>query len=248
MSSHQRYYSKIYWHFTGSPELIDWGEIKKPSDILKFGKPKSLEQSIISLKGIIKTKELWATASERIVENLNTEKFCCVCDIPFKDLLNHSTYYGEVAIGFSAESIHKEFNPVFYFNYDKLSIIDDKLYVDDNCTIDDDLEINDEESGFKLFEKIFNNEENNFQLAKSLEKTLGDLKNYIKMTSFSDREEETFYSEREWRKIGNFTFDVKNIEAIIVPNKYIEEIRKYLIENSYHDEISILSLDFINKA
>ncbi|MCX6338639.1 MAG: abortive infection system antitoxin AbiGi family protein [Candidatus Aureabacteria bacterium] len=115
----QRYYSNIYWHFTGSPRGIDWGACKKPKDILLQGKPRPPEEALHTLFSILEIRKLLATCDERISEKLKTQKFCCVTDIPLMDLELHSRYYGEVALGFNCSRIHMDFNPVLYFSKPK---------------------------------------------------------------------------------------------------------------------------------
>lgn len=122
----QRYYSTIYWHFTGSPD-IDWNNVKSPEDMLTQGKPKPDEQAVKILKEIICSKTLKATSIEKLTDSIWTEKFCCTTDIPFKDLLTHAQYYGKVAIGFKAEMIQKIFLPVFYVSTDNKSYSEEVL-------------------------------------------------------------------------------------------------------------------------
>jgi hypothetical protein len=73
----------------------------------------SLEAKDI-LKTIVKTRKLLATALERISPEIITNKFCCVTDIPIKDVLKHTRFYGRAAIGFRASAIHRRFLPVLY--------------------------------------------------------------------------------------------------------------------------------------
>ncbi|MDD4436565.1 MAG: abortive infection system antitoxin AbiGi family protein [Tissierellia bacterium] len=244
----QRYYSNIYWHFTGSPDKINWHAVIKPSDILKQGEPKTDEHSVEILKNILSTRKLLASCSERIVEKLETEKFCCVCDIPFKDLINHARYYGKIAIGFSAEIVHRKFNPVFYIDYDKIPIPRD-VAIPGDTIIDTNTVFRDDDSVMKLFEAIFNTESAGYPLARALDSTLGSLKSHLKITFFSDNAEETFYGEREWRCINDFTFSYENIEAIIAPQAFLVDIKKFLMsECNYLGEFPIIPFDFIEKA
>ena len=71
----QRYFSNIYWHFTGSPKNVDWSRCKCPKDILSQGKPQSPEVALQTLFQILKTKKLLAICSERITERIHTQKF-----------------------------------------------------------------------------------------------------------------------------------------------------------------------------
>jgi hypothetical protein len=114
------YYSNIYWHFTGSPENIDWSKIKSPSEILDFGKPKDDHKSVDLLFKILESQHLLATCQEMISEKLYTSKFCCVTDIPLQNLDEHRKYYGNVAIGFKCTRIQENFNPVLYISPENL--------------------------------------------------------------------------------------------------------------------------------
>jgi len=80
----QRYFSSIYWHFTGSPD-VDWSKIREPKEI--EGQYKSSVEAVNILKEILSSHKLIATSEEKILNNLKTESFSCVCDIPFKDLI-----------------------------------------------------------------------------------------------------------------------------------------------------------------
>jgi len=195
----QRYYSNVYWHFTGGPK-VDWSTIMMPKEIKNKAKP--CIEAVDILKKILTSKKLIAGCTERINKELSTEKFCCVCDIPFKDLIYHAEYYGKVAIGFSATSIHRKFNPVLYMD--------------------------------RGFHSSFYS---------------GNLKQFIKLTRFSENPEETFYREREWRSIeGDFYFIQSDIEAIIVPEQYFYEIKEYISMLGFNKDIPIIPFEFIEKA
>ena len=111
----QRYFSNIYWHFTGSPRNIDWGRCRRPKDILLQGKPRDPDEALDVLFAILKSKKLIAKSIEKISERLYTQSFCCVTDIPLMDIELHARYYGKVAMGFKCSSVHMSFNPVLYF-------------------------------------------------------------------------------------------------------------------------------------
>ncbi|RBW69438.1 abortive infection system antitoxin AbiGi family protein [Bacillus taeanensis] len=211
----QRYYSTIYWHFTGSP-IIDWRSIKQPEDILKLGKPKSEGKSVSILKEILKSKLLRATCTEQITETYHTKEFCCTTDIPFKDLLNHAPYYGRAAIGFKANFIQHQFSPVFYVSSENRSFQHNVL---ENIQL----------------------QSNNFSLEFLL--------NFIKITNFTPKSEEhTFYREKEWRHVGDYHFTEDSIAAIVVPNHYVPDVRKYLLLHHYPEDISVLSWKLIEQA
>lgn len=108
----QRYYSRIYWHFTGSPKGGKPGALS-PEELLKSSKPKSEAESIDILLAILESQVLEASSKEK-VGDYETKAFCSTTDIPFKDLIDHSAYYGKAAIGFKAEAIHDIFLPICY--------------------------------------------------------------------------------------------------------------------------------------
>ena len=83
----QSYFSKIYWHFTGGP-AVNWADIRTPKEIKN--KTKSSIEAVQILKQILSSRKLLATCTEKIMGELRTNKFCCVCDIPFKDLKEFS--------------------------------------------------------------------------------------------------------------------------------------------------------------
>lgn len=213
----QRYYSNIYWHFTGSPENLDWARIKSPNDILKYGKPKETKQAVEILLKIIASKEIISTTSEKIGDNYFTKKFCCVTDVPLKDLLTHGPYYGKVAIGFKPKVIHENFLPVLYISQDNLS-----------------------------FARLINPKK---QLDSSYSQDLADfITNFIKITKFDVQEGHSFYREREWRHLGNFKFTYSDIEAIVVPQKYLEYVKSVLAEIKDLLEISYISWEFLEMS
>lgn len=189
----QRYYSKIYWHFTGSPD-VNWSKIEMPKEI--EGKAKEPKESVKILKLILSSKKLLAGSPEKIHGEVKTNKFCSVCDIPFKDLIYHADYYGKVAIGFSSSSIHKYFNPVLYMERD--FPIPDEIKVDSERKLDAEKEFDEKAPAYDLLSYLFGLEENS-KYKKFLKKYLGELKKFVKITRFSEKDNETFYREREWR-------------------------------------------------
>lgn len=222
-------YSNIFWHFTGSPTIKDNANVYKPTDLIKGKRtPKSEVNSIKKLKKILKSKTLLATSREKIIANIVTEKFCCVCDLPFKDLLTHSKYYGKVAIAFSSNSIYRDFNPVLYLN-------DTKLKIDEKRNFDA------KGSAKNFIEKLFGS-----HLPK-IQGSMGQFKDYIKITSFDEDVTQTFYREREWRCLYDYKFMPKDVCALIVPKKYIFEIQNFLKKHKYKN-ISIISWEVVEKA
>lgn len=100
-------YTKVFWHFTGSPNDVRWDLVKKRSDILNFGGPKSPDIAFSILKLILTSKTLKSgKCNEKIVDQLEIKPFCSVTNLPVYELINHSKYFGKVALGFSFTAIN----------------------------------------------------------------------------------------------------------------------------------------------
>jgi hypothetical protein len=240
------YYSNIYWHFTGSPENIDWSKVKSPKEILDLGMPKNNNKSIDVLFEILESKCLLATCQEWISDELSTCKFCCVTDIPIQNLGEHRKYYGNVAIGFKCTRIQENFNPVLYISPENLR------YKVEIVTNDDD--------AIGLFKRSFGsriskekkrispNFFERFKVKKSID--IEQLGNYIfqhfKITNFSDSSNDTFYREREWRKLSNFEFDFEDVASVIVPETFVNDVVKKLNDFGIVN-IPVLTWEFIEQ-
>ncbi len=224
-------YSKIFWHFTGSPKDIDWGNIKCPKDITKTKKPKSPSDCLLILKKILNKKTLLATCEEKVYGNRKTEKFCCVTDLPINRLNKHKLFYGEVVIGFNSKKIFENFNPVLYIP--RADIIKNAIEVIEkieNIKIEE-IGLDPEtatRSGFK------DNRNGTWSMPSTIIRYAKNsplekyFLNHLKITIFSDEPDQSFYQEKEWRKIGNFDFEYEDIEAIIVPKNLIDEATLFL--------------------
>ncbi|MDC3416300.1 abortive infection system antitoxin AbiGi family protein [Aquibacillus salsiterrae] len=217
-----RYYSNIYWHFTGGPTSkrngIVWHHFTNLKDVKKNSELRKPKDAMNNLKSIIESNVLKATCTELISNKVETKKFCSVCDIPLVDLMYHKTYYGEYAIGFNAKQIHDHFHPVLYL---------DPSYT----TITSSKEEDDSLDGHKLWDVIGIHKEN-------------PLLNFIKITNFALDYDHSFYGEREWRCLEDFNFKKNDVEAIIVPKEEVEEMNEYLVQNGYHN-ISVMSWNLI---
>ncbi len=239
----QGYFSKIYWHFTGGP-IINWENIRMPKEI--EGEQKSSTDAVLILNKILSSRQLLATCTEKIMGELRTNDFCCVCDIPLKDLIYHADYYGKVAIGFSAKAIHKQFNPVLYL--EREFPIPDNTLIDGSIILNGDKNFDDGDSAFELMSYLFGLDKNT-QYKDFLSDYLGNMKQFIKFTRFSENDDETFYREREWRSInGDFNFETDDVEAIIVPREFIPEVKNQLLTSNYKNDIVIIPFDFLRKV
>jgi hypothetical protein len=229
------YYSNIYWHFTGSPKNIAWDRIFQPKDILSHGKTKTNTECLHILTSILDSATLLAKSKETIDKHIISESFCCVTDIPIQNLHEHKKYYGNVAIGFKHDKIHKQFNPVLYIPKE---ILPTKLL--------------EGESYFPFLGlgggigSIFLSGKRRPKVAIDEEKLGSHLINHFKLTSFSNKPGETFYREREWRKIGDFNFALDDVAAIIVPTKLVPKVNAFLDASRKYD-ISILTWELLAK-
>lgn len=233
----QRYYSNIYWHFVGSPEGINWHKVKKPSDILSQKlalnvETKSNERCLEIILSIVKSKRLRAKCTEMIDDQLITNAFCCVTDIPFKDLVNHSKYYGRTALGFRASSIHRNFLPVLYQPTRYLPTIND---------------------GFDPIpaERWIRGRENLIERRKiDPDLNKNPLKDYLKLTEFSDTSDESFYQEREWRHVGaDFVFEPEDLVAILAPEESLRKLQTLIGSGDCISEsTSFVSWEFLENA
>lgn len=239
----QGYFSKIYWHFTGGP-AVNWADVRMPKQIRD--KAKSPIEAVLILNKILLSRKLLATCTEKIMGELRTKEFCCVCDIPFKDLIYHADYYGKVAIGFTAKAIHKQFNPVLYL--EREFPIPDNIVIDDSIMLDGNKKFDDGDPPFDLISYL-SGLDKSIQYKDFLSDYLGSMKRFIKITRFSENDDETFYREREWRSInGNFNFEPDDVEAIIVPREFIPEVKIQLSNYDYRNDIVIIPFDFLEKV
>lgn len=247
----QRYYSNIYWHFTGSPEGIDWHQVRCPADIIRQGpKLKPATEAKETLKAILSTQKLQARCTEKVVDSVQTAQFCCVTDIPLKDLPSHAPYYGKVAIGFKASAIHRSFLPVIYISTENMPTIEMMIPNRQLTAIAHDFLTYQgafaEQQAMKLLAQADHNKEAVKQL--DADAMRGFLMNFVKVTDFDTTPENTFYREREWRNLGDFSFTVDDVDAIVVPESFLGDVREHLDKEGYPPSVSALAWEFIENA
>jgi hypothetical protein len=246
----QRYYSNIYWHFTGSPKGTNWLEVRRPADITKHGPVLEPAAAKDTLKAILSSKKLLGRCTERVITDLETAKFCCVTDIPLKDLPSHAPYYGKVAIGFKAKAVHKSFLPVMYVPTESMPVVE--MMVPNRKLTEmayDFLKYQgsfQEQQAMKLMSQATHNKE--LVRKPDAEAMKGFLMNFVKVTDFDPAPENTFYREREWRNIGDFNFNVDDVVAVVAPESLIGEVRKHLDSEGYAPSISTVAWEFIEHA
>lgn len=246
----QRYYSNIYWHFTGSPKGIDWREVRRPADMAKQGPILDPATANDTLKLILTSKKLLGSCTERVVAELDTAKFCCVTDIPLKDLPSHAPYYGKVAIGFKAHAVHRAFLPVMYVPTASMPVVEMMV---------PNIKLTEMANDFLKYQGSFQEQQAMKLLSQAAhskdvvrkpdaEAMKGFLMNFVKVTDFDTSPENTFYREREWRNIGDFSFTVEDVAAVVVPEALIAEAREHLDNEGYPPSVSILAWEFIESA
>ncbi len=211
----QRYFSHIYWHFVGSPIGVDWHTVRKPADILSGGaKPKQLAECVGIAESILESRTLRATCTERISPQVVTRPFCCVTDIPLKDLPSHAPYYGKVALGFRANAIHASFLPVLYYPTRQLPQIQHGL------------------AGAPVKRWLSNSEDRLVPLMQPDPALAANpFRDFLKITDFSVKPDESFYREREWRHPGSdFRFEPDDLVAVVAPQEVFERVWRFLGE------------------
>jgi len=245
----QRYFSNIYWHFTGSPKNVDWSLARCPKDIIKQGPVLDDSEAANTLCLIIESSILRATCTEKIFEENKTDPFCCVTDIPLKDLPSHSPYYGKVAIGFKAEAIHQRFVPVLYIPEQNLPAIEKMVPNQQLVGLANNFLGNSggfqEQQGMKLLGLASRNK---VPVKKVDTAAIGGFySNYVKITNFDSDPENSYYREREWRGIGDFNFTHSDIEAVVAPSSVLKKIRETLQQLGIND-VNVISWEFIEQA
>lgn len=248
--TNQRYYSNIYWHFTGSPKGIDWRKVRCPADIAKQGPVLDPATATATLKLILTSRKLLSSCTERVVDDLETAKFCCVTDIPLKDLLSHAPYYGRVAVGFKARAVHKAFLPVMYVPTESMPVVEMMVPNQKQTAMAYDFlryqGSFQEQQAMKLLAQAAHNKET--VRKPDPEEMKGFLMNFVKVTDFDTTSENTFYREREWRSIGDFSFSVEDIDAVVVPKSLIADVQAHLDKEGYPRSISIIAWEFIENS
>jgi len=245
----QRYYSNIYWHFTGSPQGIDWSIASCPKDILEQSPVLDNDKAAETVLKILESKQLRATCTEKLTEGIETLPFCCVTDIPFKDLPSHSPYYGQVAIGFKPKPVQKQFVPVLYLPKQALPTIRDSIPNRHLEGMGREMLTGtggwSEAQGMRLLAQAALNPED-VEVADK-QKIGGFYSSFVKITDFDPEPENTYYREREWRSIGEFNFEYEDVEAVVAPSAQLPLIRQKIAELGA-ETINLVSWEFVESA
>lgn len=264
MAGPQRYFSDVFWHFPGSPSFPEGFWPKKPGDIFERGlEPRRPSEGVGIVEKIAESGKLLATCSDPITDQLSTNKFCCVTDIPVKDLPHHARFYGRVAIGFRAQAVHEGgFLPVQYVPERSLPHIEElvpaPLDPDMMRTMweFDELEWGSGSATDRAMRSVVNQAQQKAKNEGTFEKrvdegTLGrnSLADYLKITDFSVEPAETFYAEREWRKVGDFVFGKGDVAAVAAPEEYLGVLREALFDRlGYPATLSVVAWEFVEGA
>lgn len=245
----QRYYSNVYWHFTGSPQGVDWFLASSPKDILDQGAVLDSERAAQIAIEILESRKLLATCTEKIIEGVVTPPFCCVTDIPFKDLPSHSPYYERVAIGFKPKPVQRQFVPVLYFPKQVLPMIFESI---PNRRLEEmgrDFLVGSggwsEAQGMRFLAQAALNPEN-VEVADKRQIS-GFYSSFVKITDFEPEPENTYYREREWRGIGDFEFQYEDVEAVVAPGDHLQKIREAL-RGLGAESKNLISWEFVEAA
>lgn len=260
----QRYFSEVFWHFPGSPDFPDGFWPKKPADIFGRGlAPKPPAEGVGIVEKIAGSGKLLATCSDPITPSWSTNKFCCVTDIPIKDLPHHAAFYGKVAIGFRARAVHQAgFLPVQYVPEPFLPYVEElvpaPLDPDMMRTIweFDELEWGSGSATDRAMRGIFNRARQKAEEEGSVERRVNErslggnfLADYLKITDFSVDPADTFYAEREWRKVGDFVFEKEDVAAVAAPEEHLAALREALFDRlGYPAALSVVSWEFVEGA
>ncbi len=264
MAGTQRYFSDVFWHFPGSPAFPEGFWPKKPADIFARGlAPKAPSEGVAIVEKIAESGRLLATCSDPITDKWFTNRFRCVTDIPIKDLPHHATFYGKVAIGFKARAVHEGgFLPVQYVPEQFLPHVEELVPAPLNPAMMktmwefDELEWGSGSANDRAMRGIFNQarrkaEEEGTVESRVDEGALGanSLVDYLKITDFSVDPADTFYAEREWRRVGDFVFGKDDVAAVAAPEEHLGGLRKTLFDRlRYPAALSVVSWEFVEGA
>ncbi len=264
MAGPQRYFSEVFWHFPGSPDFPEGFWPKKPADLHQRGLyPKPAAKGVEIVEKIAGSQKLLATCRDPVTDGWSTNPFCCVTDIPIKDLPHHAAFYGPVAIGFKARAVHASgFLPVQYVPERFLPHVEELV----PAPLDPDLmarmwEFDEFEWGSgsatdRAMRGLFNVAQQKARDEGTVEERVDEsalggnfLADFLKITDFSVNPADTFYAEREWRKVGDFVFETGDVAAVAAPEEHLGSLREALFERlGYPAALSVLAWEFVEGA
>ncbi len=167
-------------------------------------------------------------------KQLSTSPVCCVADIPLSELFYHAKRYGKIAIGFHRKAITDHgFNPVlytpvngeivhhFYQAQRALDLMDDGDIASEVESLKDEVE--GQLSDIEDVDLDIDTGSVEFAAQSLVEEAQGALEHleeslaYTK--TYTSREFEKIYAEREWRSVAPFEFSMKDVAMILLPSK-----------------------------
>jgi len=176
--------------------------------------------------------------NERISDDkMINSSMVCFCDIPFEDLSIHIQKYSPFGLSFKKDFVASKGGcPVFYIpKHTPVSCMNSTLkkdYFDESCKklyhyFDDLLCSIQEHSERKHIQKLHNI-------------TFNHILSYIKFFDHKLLENHAgnYYFEREWRVLGNFCFQIEDIQRIIMPKSFAEDFRRDFQE--YYGQLSFV--------
>lgn len=180
-------------------------------------------------------------------EELLVPSVTCFCDIPFNLLAPHLTKYGSFGLSFSRHQLTKcGARPVIYVPCRP----DDWTGVFTGYTLLRKLEATFRSvyEQCKILEALRDNSKQNVALeakATTILETLQKAEHTLALrvlaflkpyeSTLDETEPNYYYSEREWRKLGNFPFDPTDITRLIVHESYLDRAREEL--PTYQDHL-----------
>lgn len=252
-------HSDILWHFTGGPrwslrqnKQLNRKKSNKEAFEALINILRDRELKVGSYHEVvnIRVPEKVEYENGRIFKkknylvNLATSRVCCVADIPEDGLDHHANRYGKIAIGFKRSSLIKAgFNPVLYTFEDKdlvkyfynaqnvLELIDgsaSSIIEELGAEVETILNENNIEESIDFSEAASAVEEIQSYTDESLESLKSALA-FIK--TFSKKEFDSIYSEREWRSTKDFKFTIKDVSCVLLPRNYANRLENKITEN-----------------
>ncbi len=164
----------------------------------------------------------------------------CFCDIPLKSMAIHMKKYSRFGIGFSKSFlIDAGANPVFYFEVFGLETGAGMRFGKGGILFDEIFGIGEQiYNHFKDCEETFSVPLHSNAGGKHGEcrTTFREWYNRLFWHIFAhikpfngkldDHDKDNFYMEREWRMTSNLNFKLEDVRRVILPEKYVENLRR----------------------
>ncbi len=156
----------------------------------------------------------------------------CYCDIPEEHLKIHVQKYGKFGLGFRREKlVEYGTRPVTYFPYNtghNLPSIHGSALLRDIENVFRGIIRQLENESRPQNSRLFGEEPTNREEAieASIRMIQKDFLSFLKPfdSSLAEEDPNNFYMEREWRKFGNFVFELEDISSVCVAKGYEQKI------------------------